>query len=324
METMKNNVYGLLGIGVRNSMWNAGFDKLPKRDGQDIIKGSSYALQFCIKNQWYNKGERVLGIKTFQANGDCSDINQRYFDLFNEEDVTEPKKDKKESDEQYNLRKQTRIERTRNNIVGCKDVLNFGIAYTGANSMSIRGIVQLADGINKYEDTNIVEEQILSPYSNSNKEDTTMSTLGTKYTTDEAHYVYDFSVFPTEYNKYINSEFKGYTKDDYEDFKKTSLIAVSNYNSKAKSGCKNEFAMFIKVKENQNYLLDLNCLQDYVQVYKEDKIVYDLTLLEDLLLKLTDKIEDIEMYYNIRTIKVKGEFESLNIRKFDLITMEEI
>lgn len=314
---MNNNVFGLIGLGVRNSNWNAGFDKLPKRDGNDIIKGSTYALQYCMKNQWMNRGERILGMKTHKVNGSCNKLSERYFDIFNEEDKKVDAKDKDDV-------KQKKIEAVRNNLLSCKDINNFGIAYTGANSMSIKGVVQFTDGINKFEDTNIVEEQILSPYANSSKEDTTTSTLGTKFTTDEAHYVYDFSLFPKEYSKYITEGYKGYTEEDYKDFKETSLIAVSNYNSKAKAGCKNEFAMFIEVKEECNYLLDLNYLQDYVKVYKEDKTIYDLTLLGELLNKVIDKIKNIEVYYNPRTILVNGLDEINTINKFDIITREEV
>ncbi|MBU3092740.1 type I CRISPR-associated protein Cas7 [Clostridium sp. CF011] len=311
------NVFGLIGVRVNNANWNAGFDKLPKRDGNDVIKGSTYALQYCIKNQWLNRGERVLGIKTLRANGGCNKLSERYFDLFEEEDK---KVDNKDSEEI----KQKKIGSVVTNLLSCKDVNNFGVAYTGVNSMSIKGVVQFTDGINKYEDTNIVEEQILSPYANPKKGDVTRSTLGTKYTTDEAHYVYDFSVFPKEYNKYKINGFKGYTEEDYKDFKMTSLIAVSNYNSKAKAGCKNEFAMFIEAKEECNYLLDLNYLQEYVKVYKEDKVVYDLTSLGELLNKVVDKIKNIEIYYNFRTIEVKGMIESNLVKNYDLITREEL
>ena len=343
-----NNVYGLIGIGVRNAMWNAGWDKLPKRDGFEIIKGSTYALQYCIKNQWINRGENVLGIKTMQKDGTCSTLKQRYLDLFKKEDTKTDKKNfeskyKKNNDikknekehkikceAEYNKLRENEVGNVRKNLLSCKDILNFGTAYTGANSMSIKGVFQLTDGINKFEDTTIVEEKILSPYGNPKTENPTMATNGTKYTTDEAHYVYDFSLFPKEYDKYICDGFKGYTREEYEDLKQTSLIAVSNYNSKAKAGCKNEFAMFIEVKEDNNYLLDLNCLQDYIEIYKGDKVIYDLTKLidtEEILNKLEDKIESIEIYYNLRTVEINN-LETLKkdkkIRIYDLITREEI
>lgn len=306
---MNNNVYGIIGIGVKNANWNAGWDKLPKRNGIGIIKGSSYALQYCIKNQWNVKDEKVFGLKTFQEDGECSILAKRYEDLFSEKD----KKGK------------GMVNKVRNNLLSCRDILNFGIAYTGINGMSIKGLVQFTDGENKYLETNIIEEKILSPFANPSKDSAIMNTNGTKYTTDEAHYIYDFSIFPKEYNKYIDDIFKGYTEDDYENFKQTSLIAVSNYNSKAKAGCKNEFGMFIKVKEGENYLLDLNYLQDYVKVTKNKKdiIVYDLTLISDILNKVGNKIENIEIYYNTRTVELLFD-KTNNTKIYDIVTREEI
>ncbi|BDR74292.1 hypothetical protein K144316041_p21310 (plasmid) [Clostridium tetani] len=314
---MNNNVYGIMGIGVKNGNWNAGWDQRPKTNGEDIIKGSSYALQYCIKNQWNNIGKKVFGIKTMQKEGTCTTLTQRYTFLFDEEDKGINKKDKD---------KVEKIKRVKNNLLSCKDVLHFGVAYTGATNMNIKGLVQFTDGENKFEETNIIDEKILSPFGNPKADDPTMNTNGTKYITDEAHYIYDFSVFPKEYNKYIDDGFDGYTEEDYEDFKKVSLIAVSNYNSKAKAGCKNEFAMFIKIKEGSNYLLDLNNLQDYVKVYKDDddKIFYDLSMINNLIDNVKEKIEDIEIYYNPRTVELEGFNKNEKTTIFDLITRKEI
>lgn len=326
MTKLNNNIYGLSGLGVKNASWNNGFNGVPKQNGEGILKGSPCALQYCIKNQWVNTGKKVLGIKTMQKNGLCSTLSQRFIDLTGKEDkglIGKGKTKDKDNTIIYND--------IRNTLLTFKDVLNFGNAYTGKTGMSIRGVCQFTDGENKYKDTNIITEKILSPYANPNSSDPTQATNGTRCFTDEAHYVYDFTIFPKEYDKYIDDKFKGYQEEDYQDLKNNMLLAVSNYNSKAKAGCKNEFAMFIKVKENENYLLDLNCLQDYVSVYKEYNeekekyiIIYDLTLINDLLNNILDKIEDVEVYYNSRTISIKGLNIKQLIKKYDLLTRKEI
>ena len=61
---MKNNIYGILGVEAINSSWNNDFDGMPKTDGNGVIKGSPYALEYVIKRLWDSKGERVLGLKT--------------------------------------------------------------------------------------------------------------------------------------------------------------------------------------------------------------------------------------------------------------------
>lgn len=315
---MENNIYGILGIGVRNALWNADFNNEPKTDGNDIIKGSSYALKYCIKKQWNSLNQRVFGLKTFKTNGECNQITERFYNLFGEEDVKLPKKPTEKEKEEA-------ISTVFNNLITCKDVLNFGIAYTGNNTLSLQGVVQISDGINLYPYTIVNHENILSSFATT--EGNKMSTIGDKCTVNEAHYIYDFSIFPKEYDKYISDKFEGYKREDYEDFKKQSLIAVSNYNSNAKKGCKNEFAIFIETKEETNYQLDLNCLQQYIKIDKNkvnNNVIYDLTKLFKLLDGLTDKIKSIELFYNPRTVEIKGVKKNGIIKIYDLITKEEL
>ena len=313
---MKNNVYGILGIGVRNGLWNADFDGQSKRDGNGIIKGSSYALQYCIKRQWDRNHQNIMGLKTMKEDGTCLKIEEKYYKIFHE---TDKKPTKKKDDYSTIL----------NNLLKCKDVLHFGVTYTGKPNVNIQGLLQFSEGINLYHDTHEDVEAIITPYANQvAKEDKKNATTGARMLLDEAHYIYDFSLFPKEYDKYISDDFKGYTKEDYEDFKNQSIIAVSNYNSKAKAGCKNEFAMFIETKEDTNYLLDLNCLNEYINIYKnndsDNKIIYDLKIIAELLNALKEKIDKVEMFYNPRTVEIKGIKKNDRINIYDLITREKL
>lgn len=319
---MKNNRYMVLGIMAKNSNWNADFNNRPRMDAKGNYKASPYCLGYVIKNQWKNRGERVFGIKTYQEDGSCTTLPQRYCILFGEED------------------KKAEINTIRNNLFTCKDMLNFGMAYTGSKQVTARGVVQFTDGENKYSDSELLEEEMLSPYglvkeskgkkkSDGNEEEGTQtktSTLGLRCILDEAHFLYSGTVFPREYDEYVNDEFKGYTDEDYEDFKNIALIAVSNYNSKTKAGCKNEFGLFVTVKEDQNYKIDLASLTDYIKVYKNDedtKIVYDLTEVNQLLKDMESDIENVEVYYNPRTVEIT-EITTTNTKIFDLITRKEL
>lgn len=307
MSKLNNNIYGILGIGAINSNWCADFDGNPKTDGNGNIKGSPYALQFCIKKSWNNKGEKVLGIK---------EVNEEGFVL------TQPKKYESLFDQ--TIDKNTTEKDILNNLLQCKDVINFGCVFTGLGSINLQGVVQIADGMNAYCDTVVNTETILSPYASAEKK--TMSTNGIKITTNEAHYLYPFTIMPSEYKKLENEQFKGYEKEDYEDFKKTSLNAVSLYNSKTKVGCTNEFGLFVKVKEEYNYILALGDLSEYVNVYRKDnQVIYDLTRLENLLNDCSEKIEDIEIYHKSKTNIIKGfENSILNVKKFNIITGKEL
>ena len=262
-------------------------------------------------------------MKSFDEMGNCRTLPQQFENLFGEKDrkiKVDAKGNNKEECKKQN-------EKLINNLFSCQDVLNFGIAYTGESSMSITGAVQICDGINKWEDTTVQTEFILSQFANSNKEETRTSTFGDRTIVDEAHYLYEFSLFPKEYEKFEQYGFNGYQEEDYMNFKEASLISVSNNNSKAKKGCKNEFAMFIEIKENYSYSLDLNWIQDDVKIIKGDKvdIKYDLTKLMDLLNieSVKEKIKSIEVYYNPRTTELDGDFKE-NVEKYDLITRDKI
>lgn len=293
---MKNMVYGVMGIRVRNGMFNAAWDKYPVRDAKDNIIASPYALQYCMKEEWKRRGSNVLGLKEVKEDGTYCTLKGKYELMFG-------KKSKKTD--------------TLNNLLGCKDVLNFGVVYTEKPNIAIRGTVQFSTGINKYKDTEILERTVLSPYASD--EGKSMTTNGEEIFLDEAHYIYDYVLNPNEYDQYINDEFEGYTEKHYEDFKETSLVAVTKTNSKTKKGCYNEFALFIKMKEDICFLA-LNDLQQYIEVYKEEnKIIYDLTTLSSILNKIKDKIESVEMYYLDNVINIKGwSFENTNMR--DILT----
>ena len=311
---MKNKVYGIISLECINSNWNADFNKEPKMDGKGNYKGSPFALEYTIKKVWDNRGEKVLGLRSYSKEMTVNTLDERFKSLF------ENTKDVKE---------------LMDNLLKCKDVKNFGVVFAPKSkedkkdknklpkaNVSLQGVVQIADGLNKYQDTELTSsEYILSPYaSDSNK---TMVTNGVRITVDEAHYLYPVTVSPNE----LQVEGIEYTEEDYEDFKQTALKAVSLYNSKSKVGCNNEFAIFVKIKEENNYIIALGDLTRYVKVYKDEDektVVYDLVDLEELLNSVADKIEDIEIYYRNRLNKIIGfENTKLNLKKFNIITGKE-
>lgn len=298
---MNNNVYGILGLEAINSNWCAGFDGMPKTDGGEYIKGSPYSLQYTMKRLWSAKGEKVLGLKGVdEKTGKILTLEGKF------NNVTEVKADKEDE--------------VLKGLLSCKDVKNFGVVFAVKKvNLGLQGVVQIQDGLNKFEDTQINIETILSPYVNSNKSDNSMTTNGTRITTNEAHYLYPFSVNPIELDEY--------TEEDYKDFKDVSLKSVTIYNSKAKAGCKNEFGLFVKVKQEYNYQLALGDLTQYVKVYKDEnsKVIYDLSELNKLLLDCKDKIESIEIYYRSIKNKVIGiDNENLQVKSFDIITGKEL
>jgi CRISPR-associated protein Csh2 len=186
------------------------------------------------------------------------------------------------------------------NLFKCTDVKNFGATFAEeGQNISITGAVQFGQGFNKFDDTNIEIQDILSPFTDSTKDDAKQSTLGTKITVDEAHYFYGFSINPNNYDEYkdiLGSDFDGYTQEDYESFKKVALTSATAYSTNSKFGCENEFALFVECKEKDTYFPDLS---DYIEFDSENRRV-DLTRIEKM---VGDKAE-IEVYSNPYKLKV--------------------
>ena len=208
--------------------------------------------------------------------------------------------------------------------MNCIDVKNFGATFaeTGSN-ISITGAVQIGQGFNKYEDTHPEEQQILSPFrdekAKKNDEDAKNSTLGTKIVSNEAHYFYPFVINPMAYKELIElGVTEGYTEEDYQNFRRTSLVSATSFATNSKVGCENEFALFVETKAD-TYLPNLS---EYIRFEKEtDKNVIEIQCGE-LLEELGEDIEKVDIYYNPHTTTLKGVSE--NMRKYDIRTQKEV
>jgi len=281
-----NRVYGVIGIKAKMANWNADFTGRPKSTSNGDIFGSDKALKYPMKKMWEAEGKDILFIKSWKENKNGivpNQLGERYASIFGEID-----------------KKNTTTKEVMTNLFRCTDVKNFGATFAEeGQNISITGAVQFGQGFNKFDDTNIEIQDILSPFADSTKDDAKQSTLGTKITVDEAHYFYGFSINPNNYDEYkeiLGSDFAGYTKEDYESFKNVALKSATAYSTNSKFGCENEFALFVECKDKDTYLPDLS---DYIEFDSEERTV-DLTKLEEL---VGDKGE-IEVYSNPYKLKV--------------------
>ncbi|MDR1150798.1 MAG: type I CRISPR-associated protein Cas7 [Clostridiales bacterium] len=298
-------VYGVIGIKAKMANWNADFTGRPKSISNGDIFGSDKALKYPMKKMWENEGKKVLYIKSWKEEKTKDNsisivpnkLAERYELLFGEIN-----------------KKDTKI--ILENLFKAIDVKNFGATFAEeGQNISITGAVQFGQGFNKFDDTNIEVQDILSPFADSTKEEAKQSTLGTKITVDEAHYFYGFSINPKAYDEYkhiLGENFKGYTKDDYEEFKKVALVSATAYSTNSKFGCENEFALFIECKEDDTYLPDLS---DYVEFDSEKRSV-NLSKLEAF---IENKYEKAEVYFNPFKLEV---ITTLN--KFNIFTKEKL
>jgi CRISPR-associated protein Csh2 len=281
-----NRVYGVIGIKAKMANWNADFTGRPKSTSNDDIFGSDKALKYPMKKMWESADKSILFIKSWKENKNGivpNQLGERYATLFSEID-----------------KKMTTTKEVMTNLFKCTDVKNFGATFAEeGQNISITGAVQFGQGFNKFDDTNIEIQDILSPFADSTKDDAKQSTLGTKITVDEAHYFYGFSINPKNYDEYkkiLGDGFNGYTKEDYEEFKKVALTSATAYSTNSKFGCENEFALFVECKDDECYLPDLS---DYIE-FDSEKREIDLAKVEEL---VGDKA-DIEVYSNPFIVKV--------------------
>lgn len=311
---MEKRVYGVLGISSIMANWNADFSGYPKTTSDGNVFGSDKALKYPMKKMWDNEGQKVLYIKSMKFAKDNSlvpnSLAERYEVLFGEGTL----KNSKDSKEVLS------------NLMSAVDVKNFGATFAEAkNNFSITGAVQFGQGFNKYEDTQAEEQQILSPFRDGSKDkekegEAKNSTLGTKITSNEAHYFYPFVINPLAYKELVNlGVTDGYTEEDYQNFKRTALTATTSYATNAKEGCENEFALFVETEPD----LYLPNLSEYMTFEKgENTNIIDLKNCSEILAELKGRIKSVEIYYNPYTTRLENEPEEAKI--YNIITQKEV
>lgn len=314
---MKNRVYGIIGVKSIMANWNADFEGYPKTISSGETFGSDKALKYPMKKMWEAEGEKVLYIKSLKVDsgeGKKGEIAVR------------PKSLRERYDEIFetNLKEEKDKTNVIKNLFKAIDVKNFGATFAEEkNNASITGAVQIGQGFNKYVDTYPEEQQILSPFRDSSKDEkegeANQSTLGTKIVSNEAHYFYPFVINPQVYKDFVKMGMtEGYTEEDYKKFKDAALTSATFFNSNSKLGCENEFALFIEVKEGY-YLPEL---AQYVKFSKEKD--YDVIELgfDELINQFKDNILSVEIYYNALNVKVKHNIKGA--KEYNIFTRKEV
>lgn len=297
---MNSRVYGVIGISGIMANWNADFTGRPKTISDGTIFGSDKALKYSMKRYWVQQGEKVLYYKSFKLNDkggkdeknklQPKDLSERYEEVYNRE-----------------VNAKSSSNEVLANLFSAIDVLNFGATFAvEKQNIGLTGVVQIGQGFNKYQDSMVEVQDILSPFRNSNKDEADASSLGKKIMSDEVHYFYPFSVNPKHYDEFIPllEGFEGYTVEAYEKFKEAALVGATALNTNSKSGCANEFTLFVTCHEGSS--LYLPHLDSYVNFVKGDeKNIIDLSGVEELLSSIRDEIEEVEVYFNPYTTKIQ-------------------
>ncbi|WP_130890285.1 type I CRISPR-associated protein Cas7 [Fusobacterium varium] len=314
---MKNRIYGVIGIRSMMANWNADFTGFPKTTSSGEVFGSDKALKYPMKKMWENEGEKVLYVKSLKV--DSGEGKKG-------ETAVRPKSLRERYDEIFetNLKDEKDKTNVMKNLFKAIDVKNFGATFAEEkNNISITGAVQIGQGFNKYAGSYTEEQQILSPFRDSSKDEkegeASQSTLGTKIVSNEAHYFYPFVINPQVYRDFVKMGMtEGYTEEDYKKFKDAALTSATFFNSNSKLGCENEFALFIEVKEGY-YLPEL---AQYVKFSKEkDCDVIELGF-DELINQFKDNILSVEIYYNTLNVKVKHDIKGA--KEYNIFTRKEV
>lgn len=312
---MNKRVYGVIGISSIMANWNADFSGLPKTISDGRTFGSDKALKYPMKKMWENEGKKVLYIKSMKITEKKDEVTmaprslkERYDQLFGESSKEEAKNSKK----------------VLTNLMNAVDVKNFGATYAEAgNNIAITGAVQIGQGFNVYEETEPQEQQILSPFRDSSKDEekgeAKNSTLGTKIVSDEAHYLYPFAINPLAYKELVELEVtEGYTQEDYDNFKRTALVCATSYATNAKEGCENEFALFVET-EPDTYLPNLTQYMEFKKGKEKNTITVSCG---ELLKELGNQILSVELYYNPDTTILENNI--LKAKTYHIVTKKEV
>ena len=326
-KTMNKRIYGILGISSVMGNWNADFSGYPKSTTDGNIFGSDKALKYPMKKMWENEGKKVIYIKSLNEKLIPRTLKERYIKVFEDEDLKDVKK-------------------VLTNLMAAVDIKNFGATFAEAScNIAITGAVQIGQGFNKYIDTNAEEQDILSPFKDAKAKeknevkakakakannlseddievkDAQNSTLGTKITSNEAHYFYPFVINPLAYKELIElGVTEGYTEEDYQNFKRTALVSVTAFATNSKVGCENEFAVFVET-ESDAYLPNLS---EYITFAKdEDKNIIDLKKLANILKDMSQQIKSVEIYYNPYTTELTND-DIKDVKHFNIITSKEV
>lgn len=314
---MNKRVYGVIGIVSKMANWNADFTGYPKTTSDGSTFGSDKALKYPMKKMWENKGDKVLYIKSLKiSDGKKGEITvvprslkERYEYIFGVKDLKQCK------DTSEVLK----------NLFNAVDVKNFGATFAEeGNNISITGAVQIGQGFNKYDGTNPEEQQILSPFrdgskDNADSEEAKNSTLGTKIVSNEAHYFYPFTINPLAYKEFKELGItNGYTEEDYKSFKEAALVSATSFATNAKTGCENEFAIFVETDSD----LYLPTLSEYIEFEKDDTKNTIKIQCSELLNSLKDRIKNVEIYFNPYTTKVESNIEGA--KEYNIFTQKEV
>ncbi len=290
-KTFNQRVFGCAIIKAINANYNADFTHQPRLLPDGTAYATDKALKYLVRNYWVKnlQGDNnyVFYYKRFNENLNPFDLDLAYTTRFG--DIKKEKHSKTDA-----LR----------NLLSCVDVRVFGATFANKKvkgmSISIHGSLQITHGVNKYAESEVITEQIMSPFGDPKKgEEASASTLGTQHKLAEGHYVHHFSLNPSNLSSHIPdgaTDFPLITEADVENIKTGLKRGATFYDSSAKAGVENELLLWVTLKEGSQIVLP--SFVHLVEVNKDKEI--DLSKVTQLLQRehIQKEIDTIEISYD--------------------------
>lgn len=308
MTEFKNRVFGCAIVKAVNANYNADFSGQPRTLPSGIVYATDKTFKYTVKNYLkdvYPK-ERVFYFKSLNENLNPISLDETYVKYFGEY----PKNDKK---------KESIKPIVARNLLSCIDIRLFGATFAGQTNISVHGPVQVNHATNIWSENHIYNEQITSPFSNKADDpeaEKGMTTIGRQARLEEGHYLHHFSINPhnlCNITSLAGADCAKLTDEDIAKLKEAMRRGATWYDSASKAGCENEMLVWVQLKEESKVVLpnftDLIVLHNE----KEDgKCVYDFAKLRDVLKKIVNEIESIDIFYNNQTCQLKNLPEKAN------------
>lgn len=296
-SNFNQRAFGCAIVKAINANYNADFTHQPRTLPDGTAYATDKALKYLVRNYWVDhlKEEYVLYYKRLNEEMNPFDLDEAYTTRFDKIGTEKNEKNK-----------------VLRNLLSCIDVRTFGATFANkkGNKMgiSIHGPLQFTHGVNRFPESDIVTEQIMSPFRDDKagkSEDSQATTLGTQHKLAEGHYVHHISLNPTNLIGHLPVGYEGFptiTQRDVAYVKQALCRGATYYDSAAKAGIDNELLLWVTLKEGSQMVLP--SFVSLVEIDKDRTI--NLAKIKDLLARdhIKEEIETIELFYDKQNTKV--------------------
>lgn len=342
MTDFKKRVFGCAVVKAINANYNADFSGQPRTLPNGTVYATDKAFKYTVKNYFKDvfPDESILGFKRYNPAKEFVpySLMEAFCNMFPELMEITKKKSKgtnnqeEDKNEEADSSETVKMKGTKTDVakalLSCLDVRTFGFTFAGKGkdkndniAISIHGPLQINYGMNLWKDAQKYTDQIMSPFRNPDdkSDDKQATTLGRQSRLDEGHYLHHFSINPHNLDDIATlagTDCKRLSDEDIDKLKEAMRRGATWYDSASKAGCENEMLVWVQLKEGSKIVLPNFTNLIILKEKEEGKCVYDFSKLKEVLTKVKDFLDDVEVFFNNQTCKLVNLPE--NAQQFDL------